>query len=169
MYNKIINLATVIEVAEALRELREKMVFIGGAVISLYTDDPAADNIRPTQDIDLTINLGNSYSSIVQAEQRLRELEFFPDPQGHSICSYQYKNISVDIMPAEDSPIGNSNSWYKPGFDHLQKVLIAEGLEINVLPAPYLQNLRHSMVVGEVLIFMVATIMRTSSMYWIIG
>lgn len=29
------------------------MVFIGGAVISLYTDDPAAEEIRPTSDIDM--------------------------------------------------------------------------------------------------------------------
>lgn len=35
------------------------MVFIGGAVVSLYTDDSAADEIRPTSDIDMTINLAN--------------------------------------------------------------------------------------------------------------
>lgn len=45
MYNKVINLALVAQVAHGLKELREKMVFIGGAVISLYTDDPAADEI----------------------------------------------------------------------------------------------------------------------------
>lgn len=33
------------------------MVFVGGAVVSLYTDDPAADEIRPTSDIDLTVML----------------------------------------------------------------------------------------------------------------
>jgi hypothetical protein len=137
MYNKEINMATVIEVANGLKELRERMVFIGGAVISLYTDDPAADEIRPTQDIDLTINLGNKYINIVEAERRLRELEFFPDPEGHSICSYKYKNIPVDIMPASDSPVGPSNSWYIPGFDHLQQHEISDGLFINILPAPY--------------------------------
>jgi hypothetical protein len=31
------------------------MVFVGGAVISLYTDDPATDEVRPTSDIDLTL------------------------------------------------------------------------------------------------------------------
>ena len=48
MQNKVINLALVAEVEKGLKELNEKMVFIGGAVISLYTDDSAADEIRPT-------------------------------------------------------------------------------------------------------------------------
>lgn len=63
MHNKVINLALVAQVAHGLKELREKMVFIGGAVISLYTDDPAADEIRPTKDIDMTINLANYAAS----------------------------------------------------------------------------------------------------------
>lgn len=38
MENKIINIAIVAEVAEALKDLRNQMVFVGGAVVSLYTD-----------------------------------------------------------------------------------------------------------------------------------
>ena len=56
MENKVINLSVVAEVAAALKSLKDKMVFVGGAVISLYTDDPAADEIRPTSDIDMTLN-----------------------------------------------------------------------------------------------------------------
>jgi len=130
-------MAIVADVAEGLQELREHMVFIGGAMISVYTDDPAADEVRPTTDIDLTINLGDSYANFVKTEERLRELEFYPDPEGHSICSYKYKNIAIDIMPADDSPIGVSNSWYKPGFDYLEHVELKEGLTINILSAPY--------------------------------
>ena len=59
MHNKVINLALVAQVAKGLKELKDKMVFIGGAVISSYTDDPSADEIRPTSDIDMTINLAN--------------------------------------------------------------------------------------------------------------
>jgi len=40
--NITINIALVKEVANALRELKEIMVFVGGATISLYTDDEAA-------------------------------------------------------------------------------------------------------------------------------
>jgi len=136
MHNKVINLALVAQVAQGLKELKEKTVFIGGAVISLYTDDPAADEIRPTTDIDMTINLAN-YTEWAQMQERLSELNFHPDPQGQSICSYKYKDISIDIMPADDSSIGVSNRWYKPGFNQLQEIKLPEGISINILPSPY--------------------------------
>lgn len=59
MKNRIINIAVVAEVAKALKNLKEEVIFVGGAVISLYTDDPAADEIRPTQDVDLTLKIVN--------------------------------------------------------------------------------------------------------------
>ena len=136
MHNKVINLALVAQVAKGLKELNEKMVFIGGAVISLYTDDPAADEIRPTTDIDMTINLAN-YNEWTQMQERLTELKFYPDPQGQSICSYKYKDISIDIMPSEDSSIGISNTWYKPGFIHVQQIELPGSITINILPSPY--------------------------------
>ena len=57
MENKIINIAIVAEIANALKELKDQMVFVGGAVVSVYADDPSANEIRPTSDVDLTINL----------------------------------------------------------------------------------------------------------------
>ena len=136
MHNKVINLAIVAQVAIALEELREKMVFIGGAVISLYTDDPASEEIRPTSDIDMTINLAN-YNEWAHMQERLAELKFYPDPEGYSICSYKYDKIAIDIMPAEDSSIGVSNIWYKPGFKYIQQIELPEGVNINILPSPY--------------------------------
>jgi predicted nucleotidyltransferase len=136
MHNKTINITLVAQVAKGLKELNEKMVFIGGAVISLYTDDPAADDIRPTSDIDITINLAN-YTEWAQMQERLAELRFYPDPQGQSICSYKFQDIAIDIMPAEDSSIGVSNRWYKPGFKFIQHIELHEGITINILPSPY--------------------------------
>ena len=136
MHNKVINLALVAQVAQGLQELKDKMVFIGGAVISLYTDDPAAEEIRPTADIDMTINLAN-YAEWAQMQERLAELNFYPDPQGQSICSYKFQNIAIDIMPADDSSIGVSNIWYKPGFKYSQQIALEDGTVISILPAPY--------------------------------
>lgn len=134
MENRIINMAVVAEVAKALRALKDQVVFVGGAVISLYTDDPAADEIRPTGDIDMTLkvlNLGK-WSEI---QKQLATLGFHPDPFGHSICSYKFKNIAVDIMPAEDGPLGPANRWYKFGFDDLWTAKAKEQ-NIWILSAP---------------------------------
>ena len=85
------------EVAEALKDIKQHVVFVGGAVVSLYTDDPAADEIRPTQDIDMAINIVNLLHW-EKIQEQLATLGFHPDPFGHSICSYRYKDILVDIM-----------------------------------------------------------------------
>ncbi|REE78836.1 hypothetical protein BX611_2971 [Lutibacter oceani] len=134
MENKIINISLVAQVAEALKELKDQMIFVGGAVISLYTDDPAADEIRPTGDIDMTINLLN-FAEWTKMQERLADLGFSPDPNGHAICSYLYKGISVDIMPSEDGPMGQSNKWYIVGFDNLWTTKV-ENEEIQILSAP---------------------------------
>lgn len=135
MENKTINIKTVAEVAIALKDLLPQMVFVGGAVISLYTDDAAADEVRPTGDIDLAIQL-TSFAEWAKIQEKLATLGFSPDPEGHAICSYLYKDISIDIMPAEDSAIGAFNSWYKPGFHHLQETK-AEDETVKILSAPY--------------------------------
>jgi hypothetical protein len=135
MDNKVINVKMVAQVARALQELRLQMVFIGGAVISLYTDDPAADEIRPTGDIDMTIKLAG-YGNWVKLQERLIELGFSPNPEGHAICSYLYNKILIDIMPAEDSFLGVSNKWYIPGFNHIEEITV-EGQVVRVFSAPY--------------------------------
>jgi len=134
MENRTINIGVVAEVAKALAELKNQMVFVGGAVVSLYADDPAADEIRPTADIDMTINLMN-FSNWAKMQERLAELNFYPDPFGHAICSYKYKDIPVDIMPAEEGPLGPSNKWYKVGFNDLWKITVKDE-EIQILSAP---------------------------------
>jgi predicted nucleotidyltransferase len=124
----------VAEVAEALQDLKQDIVFIGGAVVSLYTNDPAADEIRPTQDVDLTLNIF-SFAHWQELQEKLDALGFHPDPFGHSISSYKYNNIPVDIMAAEDGPLGASNRWYKIGFNNLQ-IAKAKDQEIKILSAP---------------------------------
>ena len=122
------------EVAEALQHIKQDMVFVGGAVVSLYTDDPAADEIRPTQDIDMTLNIIN-LSHWEKVQTQLGALGFHPDPFGHAICSYKYKDIPVDIMATEDGPLGPANRWYKIGFENLWTAK-AKDQDIKILSAP---------------------------------
>lgn len=134
MENRTINIAVVAEVAIALKDLKDQMVFVGGAVVSLYTDDDAADEIRPTADIDMTLNMVN-LSNWSDIQEKLASLGFYPDPFGHAICSYKYKDIPVDIMPAENGPLGPTNKWFKLGFNNLCTVKTKD-VEIKILPAP---------------------------------
>lgn len=134
MENRIINIAVVAEIAAALKDMKNDMIFVGGAVVSLYTDDPAADEIRPTQDVDMTLHILN-LGHWEKVQEKLRTLGFYPDPYGHAICSYKYKDIPIDIMAMEDGPLGPANKWYSIGSKNLWSVQV-KGQEIKILAAP---------------------------------
>ena len=57
MKNTTINLGVIKKVAQALGELNERVVFVGGAVVSLYINDSAADDVRPTKDVDISLEI----------------------------------------------------------------------------------------------------------------
>jgi len=132
MGNRIINLGVVAEIAQALGDLNESVVFVGGAVVSIYADDPAADEVRPTQDVDLTLKLLDF--SQRELDAKLAERGFHPDIQGRAICTYKYNDIAVDIMASTDSMRGPTNRWYSIGSDSIQKIQIEEVL-IQILSA----------------------------------
>jgi hypothetical protein len=134
--NNYVDLEAVVRVARGLQELREKMVFVGGAVIGFYADDLAADELRPTRDIDLTVEL-SGLSNWVRLQERLAELGFVPDVSEQVICRYLFEQITVDIMPADDSPFGSSNPWYRPAFPYTFHRLIAPDLPIRLFPVEY--------------------------------
>ena len=43
--NKKVNEEIIKKIALALGDLNNKVVYVGGAVVSLYADDPAADDV----------------------------------------------------------------------------------------------------------------------------
>jgi len=133
MKNRIINLGVVAEVAKALGNLNDSVVFVGGAVVSVYADDDAADEVRPTQDIDLTLKLFDINQQ--DLDKQLAERGFHPDIHGHAICSYKYNDIAVDVMASTDTMRGPTNRWYVIGFDSLQKITIKD-VTIQILSAP---------------------------------
>ncbi len=132
MENKVINIQLV---AKALGEINEQVVFVGGAVVSVYADDPAADEVRPTDDIDFTIELAG-YGDWVQLNSKLLQLGFMPNTESNKICNFLFEGIEIDVMLSEDSSIGVSNSWYKPGFESVNELMI-NGQKIRVLSVSY--------------------------------
>lgn len=50
--NQTINIKVVEKVANTLEELNNEVIYVGGAVVSLYVTDEGAEQPRPTKDID---------------------------------------------------------------------------------------------------------------------
>ena len=134
MSNKI-NLLRLKVVNKALKPLNTKIVFVGGATVSLYADR-VAEEVRPTDDVDILIELiaYNDYASI---DEKLRTIGFVNDIESGIICRYKIQGITVDVMPTNQDVLGFTNKWYADGFANAIKYKIDEESEIKVLSTPY--------------------------------
>ncbi|MFZ5552313.1 MAG: hypothetical protein ACOZCO_04295 [Bacteroidota bacterium] len=133
--NKTIDLGVIKKIATALDNLNKDIVFVGGAVVALYANDRLADEVRPTGDIDISVQLA-AFGSVFALQDKLKEKKFKEAVGEPVICRFVYDDVLVDVMPDEDSPWGKTNRWYKPGFQCLQQITV-EDIQINILPAPY--------------------------------
>ena len=132
-----INIAMLQIVAKGLEELKEEVVFVGGAVAELYADDPASSDIRPTQDIDCTIEL-RSYKELTELEEDLRTKGFINDTSKNApICRWIYQEIRVDVMPTDQNILGFNNQWYPAGVDNKIPKSLPDGTDIHVFPSEY--------------------------------
>ena len=52
-----LNISMIKEIATALGELKDEVVFVGGATVSLYIDDSAAPTPSPSEDIDCVVEI----------------------------------------------------------------------------------------------------------------
>ena len=130
-----INTLRIKVVANALESLNQKIVFVGGATISLYPDRSVLE-VRPTDDVDVLIEILN-YNDRSILEEKLRSIGFTHDIESHVICRYRIQGIIVDIMPTDDSSIGFGNKWYPKGFKNAVDYILDESLTIQILSAPF--------------------------------
>ena len=87
------NLVRIKAVANILKGLDQPYVFVGGATVSLYSTQKAlAESIRPTDDVDVVIELA-SYADHSKMEERLRKLGFVNDIESGIICRYKDRGL----------------------------------------------------------------------------
>ena len=130
-----INIVRIKAVANALDSLKEKVVFVGGATISLYPERQVFE-VRPTDDVDVIIEILN-YKDRAELEEKLRSIGFSHDIESGVVCRYSIHGVIVDIMPTNDPSIGFSNKWYPAGFNHAVDYMIDNNCTVRILSAPY--------------------------------
>ena len=109
-----INITRIKGVYNALGELRDAVAFVGGATVSLYTDYPDRVDIRPTNDIDVLVEIA-TYGEYTKIQEKLSGLNFQPDTESNVICRYTYQGLVVDIMPTGEDVLGFSNKFKSRG------------------------------------------------------
>ena len=130
--NQIINLKVVEKVALALGELNKEVIYVGGAVVSLYVTDESAEQPRPTKDIDISVQI-STYSQMEELREKLAAKKIYPAQTETVIYRYTYDKILIDFIPWEQTALGPTNSWLKPGFEKAYPVKIGNA-EIHILP-----------------------------------
>jgi len=129
------NLPDLRRVAEALGDLREHMVFVGGAVAGLLVTDPLADSVRATRDVDAVVNADRA--QFRRIEQQVEQRGFVHDVSSDVICRWVHKATGVlfDLMPTHPEVLGFSNRWYPYAVQSAKPVDLGDGTTIRLVSA----------------------------------
>lgn len=82
-----INIVRLKVVANALSEWKDKVVFVGGATVSLYASRPLAISIRPTEDVDVVVELV-SLGEFYKLQDHLLKIGFKNDMESKIIHAF---------------------------------------------------------------------------------
>ncbi len=127
----------------ALGNLREKAVFVGGATVSLYATHPAAaEEVRPTKDVDLIVPVSvgednKAHQEYADIEAYLRQKGFSNDRESGIMCRYLFSGLVVDVMPVNSNLLGFRNRWYAEGFANAVVYPLSGDVVIRIFTAPY--------------------------------
>ena len=129
------NLPDLRRIAEALGDLREQMVFVGGSVAGLLVTDPLAPGVRATQDVDAVVNTNRA--SFHRIEAAVAERGFTRDINSGVICRWVHKasGLLFDLMPVQPEVLGFSNRWYPFAAETAVSVDLGQGVAIRLVSA----------------------------------
>lgn len=122
--------------AQELQPLLDHLVFVGGATVGLLLTDPAAEEPRPTLDVDVATHV-TSRLAFQRLEERLYGLGFAPDPSG-PICRYRKGDLIIDLMSDHTDIQGFTNPWYASAIRSARVHTLPSGREVRVMDAPHL-------------------------------
>lgn len=142
MKNTRINLKVISKVAKALGELNDRVVYVGGATVSLYINDPAAEDIRPTKDIDISLEI-LTLGELENIRIQLNKKKFYQTSDATVTCRFFYDDITVDVMSTNAVGWAPADRWFAPGFKHVE-IREVEGQQIRILPLAYFMATKFS-------------------------
>jgi hypothetical protein len=124
-------------IADALGELRNEVVFVGGCTAGLLLTDRAAEGIRVTKDVDAIVEAA-TLRQYYELEGRLPALGFVRDTNSDVICRWRHNASGVlfDLMPIDPAILGFSNRWYPEAARTATRVRLNDRVEIRRISAP---------------------------------
>jgi predicted nucleotidyltransferase len=127
-------------VATHLGSLRDEVVFVGGMVTGLLVTDPGAAMARPTDDIDLIVEVASTVEYQTRLRDRLIAQGFRESVEDDVVCRWRLGELVVDVMPATPGVLGFANPWYPHALATASEMVLPprEGghVSIRVISAP---------------------------------
>lgn len=131
------NLELIANVAEALGDLRERFVFVGGCATGLLITDPAAAPVRATRDVDAIVAVV-SLADYQGLSEQLRARGFSQTlEEGEPPYRWTLSGMKLDVMPTADEILGFSNRWYAQAMQTANVVELRHGLTIRLVAPAY--------------------------------
>lgn len=126
-----------LRVARALGPLRDRVVFIGGAIAPLLQQQPPFAQARATSDVDAVLAT-TSYQRMHEIGVSLRQAGFREDPSGrrHMYRWISPDGIPFDLVPAGEHLGGSGSSWDTVAITTALTAELAPGLAIRHASAP---------------------------------
>ena len=115
-----------------------RIVFIGGASISLHIDDPAVQ-VRSTRDVDFVIE-ATSYAATSAIEHELRQLGFSQALlEDEPLCRWHKDSLILDMIPTEPTVLGfGENPWFERGFSNALRYTLPNQRQVWSFDTPHL-------------------------------
>jgi hypothetical protein len=130
------NLAILMIVAEALGDLRNDVVLVGGCATGLLVSQVRAEEIRVTEDVDLVAEV-LSIPQYHEMEKQLAGRGFHHDTSKDApICRWVKGEVLVDLMPTAAGILGFHNRWYPYAMESAWSLELPRGGAIRVVSAP---------------------------------
>jgi predicted nucleotidyltransferase len=130
------NLAMLEIAVQALGDLCDSLVFIGGCATGLLLTTVRAQQIRATEDVDVITRVA-TISGYHSVETRLSARGFKHDASPEApICRWIRASVTLDLMPSEPGILSFHNRWYPMAVDTAQPVRLPSGGVIALIAAP---------------------------------
>ncbi len=137
MANRELNLARLRLAASFLQPLLDRLVFLGGCTTDLYITDPAAPDVRSTQDVDVIAEVAD-LREYYELEARMRALGFTQSPALEGpVCRFTKGELVLDVMPTDARILGFGNRWYSDAIRHAATRHLDDKLHIKVVSPVY--------------------------------
>lgn len=132
--NELTPIELIAHAAYTLGEMRNEVVFLGGAVVGLLITERGGVSLRATKDVDVVMEIG-ARMDWYRIDERLRKLGFVNDMNG-PVCRYLHGMLVVDVMPTDPGVLGFANRWHPLAVRTAEPVTLPDGLDIKLITAP---------------------------------